>query len=58
MIDCLAKLSGKNYAQNTEREELTNLRKKVEKFRKIVFYFNYISSMINMRKKFTVHLIA
>jgi hypothetical protein len=36
MIDCLAKLSGRNNNQNSEREELNDLRKKVEKFRKMV----------------------
>jgi len=39
MIECLGKLSGRNNnTQNSEREELNDLRKKVENFRKKVQY--------------------
>lgn len=63
MIDCLAKLSGRNNNQNSEREELNDLRKKVEKFKKMVnqsiIMNKFIKiSMINTKSKFTAHLIV
>lgn len=34
MIDFLSKYTGKNFDQNTEREELNNLRKEVARLKK------------------------
>lgn len=41
MIDFLGKLSGKKIHDNSERDELINLRKQVAKLKKKVKYKNF-----------------